>query len=559
MLIEIKDLYKIYNEGKESEVRALDGVTLHIDRGEFVAIVGQSGSGKSTLMNVLGCLDIPTYGEYHLNGTDVTSLSDKQLAHIRNREIGFIFQGYNLIQELDALENVTLPLIYQGVSVWDREDIAMEALEKVGMAERAHHRPSEMSGGQQQRVAIARAIATHPPIIMLGIIIGVASVVIMVSVVQGQNRQTMEMFEKLGDNKITVQAYGYYDTNNETSQKLYDYCLTMSDLVEGITPDVEINETATVQYGAKTIRINDWNNGNYDWQTAMHIKLGSDQYGVCNNYTLAGGREMSYLDVEKTNAVCVLGAGAKEALFDFTDPVGEYITINGQPFKVVGYYEAVDLEGWNELDNIIVLPYTFNRSMNNNYNIDSYVVKAKSAQATVEAMTKLDAFLNGLFPMNADGNRDNGSFYVNSNNSSAEQVQSQSNMQSLVLGAIAGISLLVGGIGIMNIMLVTVTERTREIGIRKAIGAERKSIIAQFLIEAAMICSIGCLIGIAIGYVGTMVAGKLLLSTTTDVLLPSPIITLGAFLFSVALGVIFGMYPAVKASGLQPVVALRAE
>ena len=394
---------------------------------------------------------------------------------------------------------------------------------------------------------------------MLGIIIGVASVVIMVSVVQGQNRQTMEMFEKLGDNKITVQAYGYYDTNNETSQKLYDYCLTMSDLVEGITPDVEINETATVQYGAKTIRINDWNNGNYDWQTAMHIKLGSDQYGVCNNYTLAGGREMSYLDVEKTNAVCVLGAGAKEALFDFTDPVGEYITINGQPFKVVGCYEAVDLEGWNELDNIIVLPYTFNRSMNNNYNIDSYVVKAKSAQATVEAMTKLDAFLNGLFPMNADGNRDNGSFYVNSNNSSAEQVQSQSNMQSLVLGAIAGISLLVGGIGIMNIMLVTVTERTREIGIRKAIGAERKSIIAQFLIEAAMICGIGGLIGIAIGYVGTMVAGKLLLSTTTDVLLPSPIITLGAFLFSVALGVIFGMYPAVKASGLQPVVALRAE
>ena len=167
MLIEIKDLYKIYNEGKESEVRALDGVTLHIDRGEFVAIVGQSGSGKSTLMNVLGCLDIPTYGEYHLNGTDVTSLSDKQLAHIRNREIGFIFQGYNLIQELDALENVTLPLIYQGVSVWDREDIAMEALEKVGMAERAHHRPSEMSGGQQQRVAIARALVNRPKVLLL--------------------------------------------------------------------------------------------------------------------------------------------------------------------------------------------------------------------------------------------------------------------------------------------------------------------------------------------------------------------------------------------------------
>ena len=163
MLIEIQDIYKIYNEGKESEVRALDGVSLTIDRGEFVAIVGQSGSGKSTMMNVLGCLDIPTYGTYLLDGTQVTDLSDRQLARIRNREIGFIFQGYNLIQELDALENVTLPLIYQGVSVFEREDRAMEALERVGMADRAHHRPSEMSGGQQQRVAIARALALRPP------------------------------------------------------------------------------------------------------------------------------------------------------------------------------------------------------------------------------------------------------------------------------------------------------------------------------------------------------------------------------------------------------------
>ena len=166
MLIDIKDLYKIYNEGQESEVRALDGVSLQIDNGEFVAIVGASGSGKSTLMNVLGCLDVPTYGQYFLDGTDVTSLSDKQLARIRNREIGFIFQGYNLLQELDALDNVILPLIYRGTPLWDRADIAMAALARVGMDGRAHHRPSQMSGGQQQRVAIARAIATHPPIIM---------------------------------------------------------------------------------------------------------------------------------------------------------------------------------------------------------------------------------------------------------------------------------------------------------------------------------------------------------------------------------------------------------
>ena len=166
MLIDIQDLYKIYNEGQESEVRALDGVSLQIDRGEFVAIVGASGSGKSTMMNVLGCLDIPTHGRYDLDGTDVTSLSDRDLARIRNREIGFIFQGYNLLQDLDALDNVILPLIYRGTSIFEREEIAMAALERVGMDERAHHRPSQMSGGQQQRVAIARAIATHPPIIM---------------------------------------------------------------------------------------------------------------------------------------------------------------------------------------------------------------------------------------------------------------------------------------------------------------------------------------------------------------------------------------------------------
>ena len=165
-LIELKDVYKIYNEGMENEVRALDGVSLSIDRGEFVAVIGASGSGKSTLMNILGCLDIPTYGDYFLDGEDVAELTNRELAKIRNRDVGFVFQGYNLIPELTAIENVELPLIYQNISIGKRYDMAMDALERVSMEDRADHRPHEMSGGQQQRVAIARAIATKAPIIM---------------------------------------------------------------------------------------------------------------------------------------------------------------------------------------------------------------------------------------------------------------------------------------------------------------------------------------------------------------------------------------------------------
>ena len=165
-LIELRDVCKIYSEGLESEVRALDGVSLTIDRGEFVAVVGQSGCGKSTLMNVLGCLDIPTRGTYLLDGTDVQELSDGQLSRIRNQEIGFIFQQYNLIQTLTVQENVELPLIYRGIGSIDRRELALEALERVGLADRRKHYPTQMSGGQQQRVAIARAISTHPPVIM---------------------------------------------------------------------------------------------------------------------------------------------------------------------------------------------------------------------------------------------------------------------------------------------------------------------------------------------------------------------------------------------------------
>ena len=164
-LVEIRDISKIYNPG-ENEVRALDHISLTIQKGEFVAIIGQSGSGKSTLMNMIGCLDVPTEGTYILNGQNVSKLSDNELSDIRNQEIGFIFQGFNLIANLTAQENVELPLIYRGVPKKERHELSVAALKKVGLAHRMDHRPSEMSGGQQQRVAIARAIAQAPPVIL---------------------------------------------------------------------------------------------------------------------------------------------------------------------------------------------------------------------------------------------------------------------------------------------------------------------------------------------------------------------------------------------------------
>lgn len=164
-LIRVRDLCKVYNPG-ENELRALDHVDLSIDKGELVGIIGHSGSGKSTLMNMLGCLDVPTSGNYYLNGKDVSNMTDDELSDVRNVEIGFIFQGFNLIPNLTAKENVELPLIYRGVSKKEREDLAVESLKAVGLEHRLDHKPSEMSGGQQQRVAIARAIAARPPVIL---------------------------------------------------------------------------------------------------------------------------------------------------------------------------------------------------------------------------------------------------------------------------------------------------------------------------------------------------------------------------------------------------------
>lgn len=207
-LIKVQDMCKIYHPG-ENEVRALDHIDLEVDKGEFVAIIGHSGSGKSTLMNMLGCLDVPTSGSYYLNGKDVAAMKDNQLSEIRNQEIGFIFQGFNLIANLNAIENVELPLIYRGIGKSERHRLAKEALAKVGLEKRMRHKPSEMSGGQQQRVAIARAIAAEPPVILADEPTGnldSASTLEIMEILKGLHQAGRSVILITHDNEIASQA-----------------------------------------------------------------------------------------------------------------------------------------------------------------------------------------------------------------------------------------------------------------------------------------------------------------------------------------------------------------
>lgn len=420
---------------------------------------------------------------------------------------------------------------------------------------------------------------------MLGIVIGLAAVIILVSFAEGQNLAMKKFYESMGTHKINVYASSW-DSGIDVSKAIYDYALQLDDLILGVTPAGYVWDELTIKFEAKTLSrgqnggfggmiggmmmeaTSDSGGGGQQEDTYPEIRMGNDQFSIANDYTIAQGRDLSYLDIEKENKVCLLGSATAESLFSFANPIGQTITMNGIPFRVIGVYESkagntvatseMDYymnESMKRLDKLIVVPSTMNRILNNNQPIEEFVVKARDTQSTKEASTLLNGFLINLLgdPNEMDSK---GSFYVDSNDQWQNDQSEATKLQQQFLGGIAAISLLVGGIGIMNIMLVTVTERTREIGIRKAIGAERRSIIAQFLIEAAMICGMGGIVGIAVGYIGTLIVGKISFNV---ILIPSPSITAGAAIISIALGIIFGLYPAIKASGLQPVVALRAD
>ena len=401
---------------------------------------------------------------------------------------------------------------------------------------------------------------------MLGVIIGLAAVIMLVTYAQGTTKQMMDLMRSMGSNQIQVSAYKWTGGSSDdvVFNSLYNYCKQLDDLVVGVTPNQYC--WFTVQYGAKN------SNNMYSDDGSVQppqIWMGSDQWAACNNATIAAGRDLTYLDVQSGSQVCVLGSYAAKMFFNYANPIGETMLFDGVPFKVIGVYESrineasltEETQYYRQQDNFILLPYTTTRafqiagSSNVSSSNSEFIVKAKDSASTQEAAARLEGFLKGLIGDSKTGNS-YGSYYVNLPDQYIDSTEEANRSQQMLLGGIAAISLIVGGIGIMNIMLVTVTERTREIGIRKAIGAERRSIIIQFLIEACMICGIGGILGIAVGYVGTLIVCK---QTLGIILLPNAGITIGAFVISVGLGIIFGLYPAIKASGLQPVEALRAE
>ena len=372
---------------------------------------------------------------------------------------------------------------------------------------------------------------------MLGILIGVGAVLILVTVVTGMNADLEAYYAKLGVNRITVDITQYDRTNTVdlTSDFLSFAEEDLAGAAIGASPN--LTTSGTLKYGSASV----------DTST---IYLGNEQWSLCSNYTIDKGRDLTTFDIEQRSDVCIIGSYVADTLFGYADPVGKTITFNGAPLLVVGTYYQKDGGESSSMDDAVLLPYTLNRSLLGTSSVDSFLVKMETSDQVDGVMAQLESWLEEHV------NSNTGTYTLTDGNAQMSSAEDETTSLSLVLAGVAAISLLVGGIGIMNIMLVTVTERTREIGIKKAIGAQRSLIVTQFLVEAGILSTLGGAIGIAIGYAGSLLIGKLMYDL---ILTPSPLYTAAAALFSVAIGLLFGIYPALKASALQPVDALRAD
>ena len=372
---------------------------------------------------------------------------------------------------------------------------------------------------------------------MLGIIIGVGAVLILVSVVQGYNADLTAYYEKQGVNKVNVTLLNFDRTNTtDQSGEFMDWVNgNLSDYITGVTPSSSTSGTLRFETNLN--------------ETAV-IYFGNEQWSACNNYTLDEGRDLLELDMDRRSQVCVIGSYLADTLFGFQDPVGQTLSVNGTPLTVVGVFYQKDGGAEESMDDAVVVPYTLNRQMLDTDVVSQFTVKVASSTDMTAVMNQVESWCV------ENVNTNTGEYTVENGNDAMQAAEDETASLQVVLGGVAAIALLVGGIGIMNIMLVTVTERTREIGIKKAIGAQRKVIISQFLVESTVLSGCGGVIGILIGYAGSLIAGKLIYDL---ILMPALWMALAAFAFSLAIGVGFGLYPAVKASGLQPVDALRAE
>lgn len=650
-LMEVKGLIREFKAGEQT-IRVLHDINLTINQGEMVAIIGQSGSGKSTLMNILGCLDQATAGDYKIFGQSVSRLDADELAKLRREHFGFIFQRYHLLGDINARDNVSVPAVYAGMDGQARNDRAEKLLSDLGLADKVNNRPSQLSGGQQQRVSIARALmnggdiiladeptgaldsksgedvvqilkdlnaqghtiimVTHDPglaaqaervieikdgyiiadyknedyqrpeaqpaamidkhrksafssfidrlfeafkmsllamrahkmrtlLTMLGIIIGIASVVSVVGLGKGSQEQILSNISSLGTNTITVtDGYPYgdprrqYNDDNLTPQDAQ--AVADQPYVLNVSP--QLNSNMNVRYR--------------NVQEAASISGVGKDYLDVSGEKLALGQGFDQQSILRRTQDIIIDNNANKTFFpDNANPIGEVLLIGSVPGRVIGVLEPNDGGFSRGADSpTLYMPYTtmMSRLIGSAY-IESFVALIDnniSSSAAESAISELMKSRHGT-----------DDFRIRNSDSIRQTIESTTAAMTLLISSIAIISLIVGGIGVMNIMLVSVTERTNEIGVRMAVGARQSDIMQQFLIEAILVCILGGLLGIgmafAIGELINRVGGdsfKVIYSSTSII---------AAFVCSTLIGVVFGFLPARNAAKLDPVEALSRD
>ncbi len=638
-LIELRDVTRTFVNG-DVRTQVLHGVSLRIEAGEFVAIVGASGSGKTTLMNILGCLDRPSSGHYLFEGRDVSGFDSDELARLRREAFGFVFQSYHLIKTASALENVEVPAVYAGTPPAERHARAQALLSRLGLAQRTGHLPSQLSGGQQQRVSIARALmnggrivladeptgaldrqsgievmnllrelsaqghtvilithamevaqqahrvievsdgrivadpgppaggpAAAPPTVLparpgralshlleatrtalralranlsrtvltlLGIVIGVASVITMLAIGDGAKQQVLDRISAMGTNLLLIRPGPPVrrGVGGNVASLVPDDAEAIAALPNVLAAVPELGGTVTARYGGE------------DYQTQATGTTAT--YPVARDWPLSRGVFFSDADVKSYATVAVLGQTVADRLFlNGEDPLGRYVVLNNVLFQVIGLMapRGASPTGQDQ-DDVIMVPMSTGglRLFGQRF--------LRNVTVAVDDVAQIDATQDAVTALLTARHR-SADFQIRNMASILDTATETQNTLTLLLGSVAAISLLVGGIGVMNIMLVSVTERTREIGIRMATGARMRNILQQFLTEALVVSLLGGLIGVALGLGAAALIGRL---GTPVVYSVGPVLL--AFGCAMATGLVFGYMPARKAARVDPIVAL---